>query len=131
VYDRVPCQPVPRANHSPSARLAGLTPPLSRERHDYRAPATQPFLATRPPGDRWQDLFEIVGAILNIETIAEGRGIRELKRLWRKHGKGQWRKKKGFARVRLEDGSVHTAEIHWYEAHGIGRKEAKLKRIIR
>ena len=76
-------------------------------------------------------MFEIVGAVLNIETIAEGRGIRELRRLRKTCGKGNWRKKKGFARVRLEDGSFHTAEIHWYEAHGFGRKEAKLKRILR
>jgi hypothetical protein len=76
-------------------------------------------------------VFEIVGAILNVETIATGRGIREIARIRRMHGKGRWRKRKGFARVRFEDGSVHTAEIHWYEAHGIGRKEAKLKRILR
>ena len=76
-------------------------------------------------------VFEIVGAILDVETIATGKGIRELARLRRTYGKGQWRKKKGFARVRFEDGSVHTAEIHWYEAHGIGRKETKLKRILR
>jgi len=75
-------------------------------------------------------VLEIVGAILNVETIAAGKAIRELARLRRTYGKGQWRKKKGFARVRLEDGRVYTAEIHWYEAHGIGRKEAKLKRIL-
>jgi hypothetical protein len=76
-------------------------------------------------------MFEIVGAVLQLETIAVGRGIRELKRLEKTYGKGRWRKKKGIARVRFADGSVHTAEIHFYEAHGIGRKEAKIKRLYR
>ena len=61
------------------------------------------------------------------ETIATGREIRQLPRLRRRHGKGRWRKRKGVARVRLQDGTVHTAEIHWYEAHGIGRREMKIK----
>ena len=76
-------------------------------------------------------MFEIVGAILQLETLAVGRGIRELKRLEKMYGKGRWRKRKGVARVRLADGSVHTAEIHFYEAHGIGKKEAKIKRFYR
>ena len=76
-------------------------------------------------------MFEIVGAVLQLETIAVGRGIRELKRLEKTYGKGRWRKKKGIARIRFADGSVHTAEIHFYEAHGIGRKEAKIKRLYR
>lgn len=71
--------------------------------------------------------FEIVGEITNIEPIAIGRSIRELARLGKQYGKGRWRKVKGVALVRLKDGSIHTAEIHWYEAHGIGRKEFKLK----
>ena len=76
-------------------------------------------------------MFEIAGAIVKIETIAWGRGIRELRRLEKLYGKGNWRKRKGVARIRLEDGSVHTAEIHFYEAHGIGRKECKIKRLYR
>lgn len=76
-------------------------------------------------------MFEIVGAVLQLETIAVGRGIRELKRLEKVYGKGRWRKKKGIARIRFADGSVHTAEVHFYEAHGIGRKEAKIKRLYR
>jgi len=76
-------------------------------------------------------MFEIVGAILQLETIAVGRGIRELKRLEKSYGKGRWRKRKGIARLRFSDGSLHTAEIHFYEAHGIGRKEAKIKRFYR
>lgn len=75
--------------------------------------------------------FEIVGAIVDEETIAEGRGIRELPRLRRVHGAGRWRKRKGIARIRLTDGTTRTAELHWYEAHGIGRKEFKIKRLIR
>jgi hypothetical protein len=76
-------------------------------------------------------MFEIVGAILQLETIAIGRGIRELKRLEKTYGKGRWRKRKGVASIRFADGNVHTAEIHFYEAHGVGRKEAKIKRLYR
>jgi len=75
-------------------------------------------------------VFDIVGPIVNVETIATGREIREIRRLQKAYGKGRWRKRKGIARIKLRDGSVHTAEIHWYEAHGIGRKEAKIKRLI-
>jgi hypothetical protein len=71
--------------------------------------------------------FEILGPMRNVETIATGREIRQLPRLRRRHGKGRWRKRKGVARVRLQDGTVHMAEIHWYEAHGIGRREMKIK----
>jgi hypothetical protein len=71
--------------------------------------------------------FEIIGPMRNVETIAIGREIRQLPRLRRRHGKGRWRKRKGVARVRLQDGTVHMAEIHWYEAHGIGRREMKIK----
>jgi hypothetical protein len=71
--------------------------------------------------------FESLGRVRNVETIASGPGIRELGRLRRRYGKGRWRKRKGVARVRLQDGSIHVAEIHWYEAHGIGRRELKIK----
>ncbi len=67
---------------------------------------------------------------MNVETITVGREIRELRRLQRAYGKGRWRKRKGIAKIRLPNGRTHTAEIHWYEAHGIGRKETKIKRII-
>ena len=69
--------------------------------------------------------FEVVGPIREVQTIAVGRGIRELARLRRRHGKGRWRKR--IAAVRLRDGTVHTAEVHWYEAHSIGRREFKIK----
>ena len=71
--------------------------------------------------------FEIVGEITHIEPIAIGRSIRNLARLRKQYGQGRWRKLKGIAPVRLRDGSIRTAQIHWYEAHGIGRKEFKLK----
>jgi hypothetical protein len=71
--------------------------------------------------------FELIGEIRDIQRIAVGRGVRELARLRRRYGSGRWRKLKGIARVRLIDGTIHTAELHWYEAHGIGRKELKIK----
>ena len=74
--------------------------------------------------------FEIVGSISDIETIAAGSGIREVGRLRRVHGQGRWRKLKGFASVVLDDGTAHYAEIHWYEAHGIGRRDMKIKRLL-
>jgi hypothetical protein len=74
--------------------------------------------------------LEILGPIVNVETIAKGRKIRELARLVKAYGKGRWRKLKGVGRVRLPNGTVHTAEIHWYEANGIGRKEHKIKRFL-
>ncbi len=71
--------------------------------------------------------FEIVGSVRNVETIATGRAIRQLRRLRRRYSKGRWRKRKGIATVRLQDGTVHAAEVHWYEAHGVGRREMKIK----
>ncbi len=71
--------------------------------------------------------FEIVSEIAEIETIAVGVGVRDRKRLRRMHGPGRWRKLKGVASVRLLSGRIRMAEIHWYEAHGIGKKEFKLK----
>jgi hypothetical protein len=74
--------------------------------------------------------FEILGEISEIETFATGSGIREIARLRKVHGRGRWRKRKGIARVRLADGSVRLAEIHWYEAAGIGREEFKIKHLL-
>ncbi|HEX9654691.1 MAG TPA: hypothetical protein VGA99_13360 [bacterium] len=71
--------------------------------------------------------FEIVGKIDSIETIAIGKSIRDLGRLHKQYGKGRWRKRKGQATVRLNSGEIRKAEIHWYEAHGIGRKKIKIK----
>ena len=74
--------------------------------------------------------FEIAGEITSVTTIAVGRSIRELPRLRKTYGPGRWRKLKGIAKIRFPDGTIRNAEIHWYEAHGIGRKEIKLKRIL-
>jgi hypothetical protein len=74
--------------------------------------------------------FEIVGEITQIETIAVGSRIRDLPRLRRLYGRGRWRKLKGVAVVRLRTGRIRKAELHWYEAHGIGRKEIKRKRYV-
>jgi hypothetical protein len=74
--------------------------------------------------------FEILDSISQAETFASGSGIREIARLRRIYGRGRWRKRKGIARVRLADGTIHLAEIHWYEASGIGRKELKIKRLL-
>ena len=71
--------------------------------------------------------FEIIGAITAIEPIAVGTGIRDRRRLQRLYGKGRWRKLRGIATIRVPDGTIHTAEVHWYEAHGIGKKEFKVK----
>ena len=65
--------------------------------------------------------FEIIGDIINIEIIAVGSSIREVERLRKTYGSGRWRKLKGLAMIRLQDGSICEAELHWYEAHGIGR----------
>ena len=73
---------------------------------------------------------EIIGAIDNIETIAVGNAIRDLARLRQQYGPGRWRKLKGTALVRLADGSLRRAEVHWYEAHGSGRKKLKIKRFL-
>ncbi len=71
--------------------------------------------------------FEIIGDITNIEIIATGTGIRNRSRLSKKYGKGKWRKLNGIAQVQLPNGTIRVAEIHWYEAHGIGKKEFKIK----
>ena len=74
--------------------------------------------------------FVILGPVVNTETIATGRGIRELPRLRKLYGRGIWRKRKCDAAVRLPDGSVRLAELHWYEASGIGKFEYKIKRYL-
>ena len=74
--------------------------------------------------------FEVIGEIGGIETIATGQGIHILARLVRRYGRGNWRKLKGFATVRLEDGTIAEAELHWFEAHGIGKRRMKIKRLL-
>jgi hypothetical protein len=74
--------------------------------------------------------FEILGDISDIEDIATGAGIRDIARLRATHGPRRWFKRKGVARIRLDDGSVTSAELHWYEEDGIGRVEFKIKRLL-
>lgn len=74
--------------------------------------------------------FEIIGKTKDHETIAIGKSIRELPRLRKMYGRGRWRKMKGLATVKLSDNTIHTAELHWYEAHGIGKKQFKIKRLL-
>ena len=75
--------------------------------------------------------FEILSEIRDVETIATGRSVRIRSHLERTFGKGRWRKMKGTATVQLADGTICTADIHWFEAHGIGRKDFKIKKVIR
>jgi hypothetical protein len=74
--------------------------------------------------------LHLLSNITEIETIATGTGVRIRRHLNRKYGKGRWRKLKGIATLQLADGTVARAEIHWFEAHGIGRKDFKIKRIL-
>lgn len=74
--------------------------------------------------------YKIISPIHDSETFASGTSIRDLRRLRRLYGRGRWRKRKGVAMVRLEDGAVANAEVHWYEASGIGKKEIKVKRLL-
>ncbi len=74
--------------------------------------------------------FEICGKIADVETFAVLSGIREFPRLRKLYGKGRWRKRKGIADVKLPNGMIRKAELHWYEASGIGKKEFKIKRFV-
>ncbi|HYX71747.1 MAG TPA: hypothetical protein VE732_03175 [Nitrososphaera sp.] len=74
--------------------------------------------------------FEVIGKITNIEIIAVGSSIRILPVLRRRFGKGRWRKLKGIAQVRLYDGTIRLAEVHWFEAHGIGKRFMRIKRYL-
>ena len=74
--------------------------------------------------------FEIIGDIEDVETLAVGGRIRDIMRIQKQFGPGRWRKRKGAAKVRLHSGRIRNAEVHWYEAHGIGRKKMKIKRFL-
>jgi len=74
--------------------------------------------------------FEIIGEIENVESIAVGTSIRDLTRLRKRYGHGRWRKLKGVGVVRLRSGAVRRAELHWYEAHGIGKVKFKIKQFL-
>ena len=74
--------------------------------------------------------FEIITDTTEIETIAVGNSIREIARLRKSYGSGRWRKMKGKATIQLPDGTICKAELHWYEAHGIGRRDTKIKKVL-
>lgn len=85
------------------------------------------MVAGEPTG---AEQFEILGEIRNVETIASGRGVYIRRFLDRSYGAGRWRKRKGYATLRLADGTICEAEVHWFEAHGIGRRGVKIKRVL-
>ncbi len=76
------------------------------------------------------DNFQIVGQVGEIEIIAVQHSIRILNFLQKTYGRGRWRKLKGVATVLLEDGRMRSAEVHWYEAHGIGKRQMKIKHYL-
>jgi hypothetical protein len=75
--------------------------------------------------------IQVIGEITHIETIAVSSAIRELERLRKVYGPGRWRKLKGIANVLLPDNTVVMAEVHWYEASGIAKKDIKIKRVLK
>ena len=75
-------------------------------------------------------IFEIISQISDIENIAIGTNIREIKILREQFGRGRWRKLKGIAQVKLQNGRIRLAELHWYEAHGIGKRKMKIKTLL-
>jgi hypothetical protein len=74
--------------------------------------------------------FEVVGSIENVEVIAAGPGVRVRSFLRKAYGRGRWRKLKGTATIRLPNGALRAVELHWYEAHGIGQRDMKIKRYM-
>ncbi|MCD6533558.1 MAG: hypothetical protein J7L25_05740 [Deltaproteobacteria bacterium] len=74
--------------------------------------------------------IDVVSEIENIEVIAVGGKIRDIMRIRKQYGDGRWRKLKGCAMIVLPEGGIARAELHWYEAHGIGRKKMKIKRLM-
>jgi hypothetical protein len=74
--------------------------------------------------------FEIIGEIEEIETMAIGGRIRDIMRIQKQFGRGKWRKLKGVAQVKLQSGHIRKAELHWYEAHGIGKRKMKIKKFL-
>jgi hypothetical protein len=57
--------------------------------------------------------FEIIGTIAGEGTFATGSGIREIARLRKIYCHGRWRKRKGVAEIRFENGTTRLAELHW------------------
>jgi len=76
------------------------------------------------------ETFRLLGELSEVKTIAVGKRIRVLERLVKQYGRGRWRKRKGLGRVQVPDGTIRRAELHWYEATGVGRRELKIKRYL-
>ncbi len=77
-----------------------------------------------------EEIFEIIGEVTEIETIAVGSSIREISDLRKQFGRERWRKLKGIAQVKLQNGRIRLVELHWYEAHGIGKRKIKIKTFL-
>ena len=103
--------------------LAQVNPPPQRHTSLYNLGQQKPVAASMR--------FRIVGEVSSIETIARGVGIRDRARLRKAYGHGRWRKLKGTATIQYANGTICVAELHWYEAHGIGRRNYKVKRVLR
>jgi hypothetical protein len=101
---------------------------LSRARQAYRRATIRAAHYEEP--DLRAPWLEIVGPPQDVQTIATSNRIRELPRSLKQYGRARSRKRKGIATVRLVDGTLRQAEIHWYEAAGVGRKELKIKRYL-
>ena len=119
------------ASHGRSGQAGAEQRTFPRRRAESVRPRTRTALGNfiRLVDCGWV-FFEICSDILHVETFAAGSGIRELPRLRKLYGKGRWRKRKGVADVKLPNGTIRTAELHWYEASGIGKKEFKIKRFV-
>lgn len=114
-----------------SCRARGGTAVAAAVSQGKKAPLTSiPLLASKCPYDMSNLDFEILGRIEDIRVIARGSSVRERARLKALFGRGRWRKLKGTATVRLRSGAVRRAELHWYEAHGIGKRKLKIKRFV-
>jgi len=74
--------------------------------------------------------FDVIGRIEQVETIAAGPSVKLRSFLRKTYGRGRWRKLKGIATVRLPNGNLRLVELHWYEAHGIGRRDLKIKNVL-
>ena len=122
------------ANPSGSDQLRGSVVKRTRSRygsdHGGENPSYGALVVTRDAGNFRGMYFKIIGEIQDPKTIASGTSVRVPKRLDRAYGSGRWRKRKGFAAVELASGEIRSAEIHWYEASGVGRREFKIKRFV-
>lgn len=116
------------ASHLPDKASTGLRPAERKVRETTSVSMCAE--GARIFAQAGRNVIRVIGRIENVEVIARGSSLRERNRLAKAYGRGSWRKLKGTAHVELPDGARISAEIHWYEAHGIGRKEFKIKRLL-